>query len=163
MLHRLPPAAPAPTRRRQATATRVAAGLVALLVGCAVLAGCGDDDPAATPPAQSQGSQGSQSSQGGSPTPSQDGAEAPKVVDVTFEGDSVTPSGERVEVSTGQDVELHVTADAPGEIHVHSSPEQELSYDAGTSTVTIRGLTVPGTVEVESHQLDKVILQLQVR
>ena len=87
----------------------------------------------------------------------------PKVIDVKFTGDSVTPNGERVEVATGQDVELHVTADAPGEIHVHSDPEQELEYQKGETTVTIHGVDTPGTVDVESHSLDKVIVQLEVR
>ena len=91
------------------------------------------------------------------------GSVAPKVIEVTVQGDSITPNGERVEVATGQDVELKVTADAPGEIHVHSEPEQELTYDAGTSTQTITGIDTPGTVDVESHTLDKVIVQLEVR
>jgi len=86
-----------------------------------------------------------------------------KVIEVTFEGDSVSPNGERVEVSAGQDIELHVTADEAGEIHVHSSPEQELAYAAGESTVTIKGINQPGVVEVESHALDQVIIQLEVR
>lgn len=86
-----------------------------------------------------------------------------QVVEVTFEGDTVTPHGERVEVAVGQDIDLKVTADEPGEIHVHSSPEQELEYDAGESTVTITGIDQPGVVEVESHQLDQVIVQLEVR
>ena len=82
---------------------------------------------------------------------------------MTFDGDSVDPSGERVEVATGQDIELDVTADEAGEIHVHSSPEQELEYDEGESTVTIKGIDQPGIVEVESHSLDQVIVQLEVR
>lgn len=87
----------------------------------------------------------------------------PHVIEVTFEGESVTPNGERVEVAVGQEVELDVTADAPGTIHVHSTPEQELDYEAGTSTLTIEGIDKPGTVDVESHELDKVIVQLEVR
>lgn len=95
-------------------------------------------------------------------TPSGDGGD-PLVVEVTFEGDSVTPNGERIEVSTGQDVELEITAEEAGSIHVHSQPEQELEYPAGDSTQTIVGIDTPSTVEVESHSLDKVILQLEVR
>lgn len=86
----------------------------------------------------------------------------PVTVLVTFEGDTVDPSGDRVEVETGQPVELEITADAAGEIHVHSDPEQTLSYDAGSSTVEIEGIDQPGVVEVESHNLDKVIVQLEV-
>jgi hypothetical protein len=114
--------------------------LVLLLLAAPTLAGCGD----------SQGSEPGRSM-------------APKVIEVTFSGDSVTPNGDRVEVATGQEVRLEVTADAPGEIHVHSSPEQELAYSKGTSTVTIKGIDAPGTVDVESHALDKVIVQLEVR
>ncbi|WP_028643016.1 hypothetical protein [Nocardioides sp. URHA0020] len=100
---------------------------------------------------------------GDSDSPSDAGSSDPKVITVTFDGDAVTPSGERVEVASGQDIELDVTADKAGEIHVHSSPEQELEYEAGESTVTITGIDQPGTVDVESHTLDKVIVQLEVR
>jgi hypothetical protein len=91
------------------------------------------------------------------------GSLEPKVIEVTFQGDTVTPNGERVDVAKGQDIELDVTADKAGEIHVHSSPEQELEYKAGESTVTIKGIDQPGTVDVESHTLEKVIVQLEVR
>lgn len=99
----------------------------------------------------------------GSDDESPAGNSEPKVVEVTFEGDSVSPNGDRVEVERGQQVELEVTADEPGEIHVHSDPEQELEYAEGTTTVTIQGIDQPGTVDVESHNLDKVIVQLEVR
>jgi hypothetical protein len=86
----------------------------------------------------------------------------PVTVQVTFEGDTVEPNGQRVDVSTGQPVELEITADAAGEIHVHGDPEQTLSYDEGSSTVEIEGIEQPGVVDVESHDLDKIILQLEV-
>ncbi len=92
---------------------------------------------------------------GGAPT-------GPKTIDITFSGDSVTPNGEKVEVSVDQKIELHVTADAPGEIHVHSTPEQELAYDEGTTDLTLT-IDKPGLVDVESHTLEKTILQLQVQ
>jgi hypothetical protein len=110
---------------------------LALVLGFS-LAGCGDD-----------GGDGDDS--------------GPKTIDVTFKGDTVTPNGDRVEVEAGDDVTLDVTADKPGEIHVHSDPEQELEYDAGTTTLTIKDLDRPGVVEVESHSLDKVIVQLEVK
>lgn len=87
----------------------------------------------------------------------------PKVVEVTFDGSDVTPSGDRVEVAVGQPIELDITADVAGEVHVHSDPEQELEYEAGETTVTIAPISTPGVIEVESHDLDKVIVQLQVQ
>lgn len=98
-----------------------------------------------------------------SDTPSGDTSTDPKVVDVTFTGDSVSPNGERLDVAVGQEIDLKVTADKPGEIHVHTDPEQELAYDEGTSTVVIKPISQPGIIEVESHSLDRVILQLEVR
>lgn len=101
---------------------------------------------------------------GGSGTSAQDPADLPtKVIDVTFDGDHVTPNGQRYDVAVGQKIELDVTADKPGEIHVHSSPEQEFEYDAGSSTIDVKPIRTPGIVTVESHTLDKVLFQLQVK
>ena len=119
---------------------RILASATVLLLALVGLTACGDDD----------------STGGGS------GDTDPFVIDVTFEGDTVTPNGERVEISTGQSVDLEITADAPGEIHVHSDPEQTLEYDEGTSTVTIDAIDQPGVVDVESHNLEAVIVQLEV-
>jgi hypothetical protein len=90
------------------------------------------------------------------------GDTTPVSIDVTIDGDTVTPNGERVQVDTGQPIELHVTADEAGEIHVHSDPEQELEYDEGTSTVTIEPIDQPGVVDVEVHALEAVVVQLEV-
>ena len=83
-------------------------------------------------------------------------------MDITFKGDSVTPSGAKVEVKGGDPLKLHITADKAGEIHVHSSPEQHIEYAAGTTDKTLT-IDQPGVVDVESHSLDKLILQLTVR
>jgi hypothetical protein len=117
------------------------ASLAALLCVLAVSAGCGGDDDG----------------DGGS-----GGAQEAKVIEVTFDGDNVTPNGERIEVSTGQPITLEVTADAPGEIHVHSTPEQELEYAKGETTLKLTPIDQPGTVTVESHALEKTIVQLEV-
>jgi hypothetical protein len=128
---------PAGTRRRAALIVVLLAAL-----GVVGLSACGGGT--------------SQSGGGSAPT-------SPKFIKVTFSGESVTPNGERVDVSTGQPIQLEVTADRPGEIHVHSSPEQQLSYGKGTSTVIVKPIEAPGEVDVESHALDKVIVQLEVR
>ena len=122
---------------------RALATLAALTLTLGATAACGGDD---------------------SSSPSGSGSsDEPQVNEVTVDGDSVTPNGDRVEVQHGQPIELEVTADAPGEIHVHSEPEQELEYDKGTSTVEIEPIDAPGIVDVESHTLDKTIVQLEVR
>ena len=74
----------------------------------------------------------------------------------------MTPNGDRVEVKAGEPVTLEVTADVAGEIHVHSNPEQELEYAAGESSLSLT-IDQSGIVNVESHSLDKVIVQLEVQ
>ena len=90
-----------------------------------------------------------------------DGGKGNDPIEVTFAAGDVTPKGERVEVSTGT-VTFDVTADEPGTIHVHSSPEQEISYESGTHSYDVE-IDKPGVVEVESHDLDVVIVQLEVK
>lgn len=89
------------------------------------------------------------------------GTIGPTTIHVTFDGDSVTPNGERVEVGVDQKVVLEIDADRAGEIHVHSTPEQHIEYPAGHSTHTLT-IDKPGIVDVESHALDKTIVQLEV-
>jgi ABC-type glycerol-3-phosphate transport system substrate-binding protein len=86
-----------------------------------------------------------------------------KKISVTFKGDTTTPNGSDIDVSVGQSIELDVTADAPGEIHVHSPPEQEFEYDAGSSTIDLKPIEAPGRVTVESHTLEKTLFILVVR
>ena len=120
---------------------RTAAVLAILTCAVALLSGCGDDEPSNDP--------------GGTTTET-------KTIEITFSGDTVEPNGERVEVKVGQKIELEVKADEPGEIHVHSNPEQEFEYGAGTTTLTLDPIEEPGVVDVESHHLEKVIVQLEV-
>ena len=118
---------------------RIAPIAVALVLGLGALTACGDDEPAPSGSDQD-----------------------PVTIDITFDGDTVDPSGERVKVAVGQPVELVVTADAPGEIHVHTKPDdQEFEYEEGNATFTLT-VDKPGLVDVESHTLEKVIVQLEV-
>jgi hypothetical protein len=119
---------------------RVIAVLAVVLLGGATLSACGSDD--------SDGSTATQKT---------------KSIDITFEGNSVTPNGDRVDVAIGQPVEFVVKADAPGEIHVHSDPEQELEYSKGTTILKLPAFDRAGIIEVESHALEKTIVQLEVK
>ena len=85
----------------------------------------------------------------------------PVTIEITFEGGTVEPSGDRIEVAVDQPIELVVKADEGGEIHVHSTPEQEFEYSEGTTTLPLT-IDKPGVVDVESHDLDQVIVQLEV-
>ena len=117
---------------------RSVAILTTLLCTLALTAACGDDEKDAGT-----------------------GAGDTKVIDIAFADGSVSPNGDRVEVDKGQPVELVVKADEPGEIHVHSTPEQELEYGAGTTTLKL-SIDRPGVVDVEAHELEVTIVQLEV-
>lgn len=84
----------------------------------------------------------------------------PQRIELTFEG-SAAPATERVAVDAGEEVELVIKADEPGELHVHADPEQVLEYAAGTTVVKVT-IDQPGVVDVERHEPEALVLQLEV-
>lgn len=133
------------TRRRFPTLRRFTARFAPVLLVGLLLAGCGDD---AADPADDEGA-----------TPATTSVER---VSITVEDGSITPLGERVEIGVDEPLVLEIEADEPGELHVHSTPEQEISFEEGTSEHEIV-IDRPGVVEVETHDPSLVILQLEVR
>ncbi len=134
-------------------------GLIAAL--CLLVSACGSDEPSGSKePAKDRSS--------ATATPSEKASEKPAkkpsgtTINVTFKGDTVKPNGVEKKVKAGKPVTLHIVADKPGELHIHSSPEQEIEYAAGTSDKKLK-IDRPGIVEVESHNLDKLIVVLEVR
>jgi len=124
------------------------------LVAALGLAGCAEKaDPEAEPTPTPTTSE----SASGSPSPTED---AGQVVPITVEGGKVTPNGSTVEVDADEPVVLRITADEPGELHIHTSPEQEVAYTEGTGSHEIT-LGRPGVYEVESHDLHLVVVKLQ--
>ncbi len=83
-------------------------------------------------------------------------------IKITVQGDTVRPQGASIKVAAGKPIRLRIVADQPGELHLHSSPEQQFNYPAGTTTETFT-IDRPGVVELESHTLDRLVAQLEVR
>jgi hypothetical protein len=123
-------------------ARTVAAGILTLVTSLGV-AGCGSD-----------------TSDTSSKAPSTD-ASAQKL-DVAIKGKTITPTNKRIEVSKGKPLTITITSDRSGELHVHSSPEEELPFDKGTTTKKLT-FANPGVIEVEEHVSDTLIAQLEVR
>ena len=117
-----------------------------------LLAGCGGSDT------------GTVSS---SPNPSSDEFSADEVsdavVDIAVSNGTVTPQGDRVEMTVGQKVTLRIRSDADETIHVHSEPEQEFEIGKGDDIEKAFTIDTPGQIAVEAHHLDVTILQLVVR
>jgi plastocyanin len=134
---------------------RALAALTAVVVLVA-LSGCGSDDTASV---QGAGSDGSSTSPGsGSSADSSDSV----TIDITVKDGAVAPAGSKVKVKAGQPVHLRIDSDVADELHVHSSPEQHVEFEAGTTDKTLT-FEQPGVVDVEIHDLDKLVVQLEVR
>jgi hypothetical protein len=89
------------------------------------------------------------------------GTAASTDVDVTVDGDTVSPTNKQLEIGVGDTVTLHVTADRAGELHVHSSPEQELDFEKGETDLPIT-LDKPGSIDVEEHDSETLVLRILV-
>lgn len=143
---------------RHSSRVLLSVAVLGLVLG---LSSCGEDDETAAPATTSSPSPtASESTADTSPTASAEPEPEGTVIEITFADGTVTPSGERVEVEVGETITLAITADTPGELHAHTTEELTLEYPAGQSEQTLV-LEQPGVVEVESHDLDQVVVQLQ--
>jgi len=144
--------------------------LATLAVAALALAGCSSTDTSAEPQqtvseTPSSGATTSAPSQdpvspttSDTPTPTRD---AGTVIDISVNGDRVTPKGERVKATIGSPIILKITSDREGELHVHSTPEQELEYGVGKTSLRIV-VDKPGIIDIEDHIAEIVIVQLEV-
>jgi hypothetical protein len=147
---------------------RALATLAVLFCTIALVSGCGgsDDGDISTEPTSTEASSSEATPTdpaSGVPSEPIDTTRDVQQIEVTIVGDTVTPNGERVEVPVGEPVEFIVESDRPGEIHVHSTPEQKFEYIKGVTTLELDPIDRPGVVDVESHTLEKTIVQLEAR
>lgn len=134
----------------------IAALMLALLA-------CGSDDQSASDePASTKSTSSSAPSDTASSSPSAKPSPEGTTIEITFDGDQVEPDGVQRKVKAGEPIVFRIVADKPGELHVHSSPEEEIAYRAGTTKRTIT-IDQPGLVDVESHDLGKLVVKLEVR
>ena len=157
-----------PTGRRMAGL--VLGGLLAglALTGCtSAPAGTASPSPevtSATPSPSASVSASPGASDTSSPTPSETSAAGPVVIDVTIADGQVSPNGEKVDVEIGQTIVLNVTSDEHDEVHAHTDADGfELEVPAGKQVSGEFTIDSPGSYEVESHHLEKVIVILNVR
>jgi len=101
------------------------------------------------------------------PTPSPSATEAEPTaltIDIKIAGGKVSPNGEKIKVDVGQKVILNVDSDEDDEIHAHTGDEGfELEVKAGEPARGSFTLNSPGSFEIESHHLEKVIAILNAR
>jgi hypothetical protein len=107
---------------------------------------------------------GSETSPGASPSSaSASSSIAPLTIPITIAGGKITPNGEKITAALGQKIVLQVTSDEADEIHAHDGGDgYELEVPAGTPTTGEFTPGQPGSFEIESHHLEKVIVILNV-
>lgn len=141
-------------------------GTAALLV--ALLAACGADESATPQPstaptaADSAGSSPAGLSSDTAAPSAEPSEPAGPVVEVAIAGESVSPKGDRIDAKVGEPVTFIINSDRAGGLHVHSSPEQTPEFKEGTTTISVT-VDKPGLVDVEEHESDALIAQLEVR
>ncbi|GAA3556985.1 hypothetical protein GCM10022197_10200 [Microlunatus spumicola] len=120
--------------------------MAAAVATVGLTAACGGEAPAQTAPGASASS-----------------TLAPLTIPITIANGQVTPNGEKIDAALGQQVVLQVTSDEADEIHAHTGGDgYELEVPAGTPTTGEFTPSQPGSFEVESHHLGKVVVVLNV-
>ena len=137
------------------SSSRGGTAAAALLSLCLALAACGGAaaTPGATTPASTPSASASSSSDANA-----------VVIDITIANRQVTPNGQKLNVSRGQTVIMHVTSDMDDEIHAHTGGDgYELEVTAGKPATGSFVASDLGSFEIESHHLEKIIAILNVR
>jgi hypothetical protein len=128
-----------------------------LLVGC----GSSSDEPDPATPTPTESASGAPSGQSDSPDATQSPDRALQL-DVSIQGDQVSPNSEEVDLARGETMTFVVTSDRAGEMHVHAKPEQYLEFGVGTTRLDLV-IDTPGVVEVEDHETGNVVALIEVR
>jgi hypothetical protein len=156
-------------KRMGARAGRPNSALCGAVIVGLLLSGCTSDaEPQTASPSTAVGSPREPSSPASatpspveSPSPSADHA---LTININIRGGKTVPNGVKINVRVGQQVILDVMSDIDDQIHAHIGGEgYELPVRAGRparGSFTIDG---PGSFEVESHHLEKIIVILNAR
>ena len=145
-------------KARAKLAVAVAVGATAL----ATITGCSDTSDDSQPAADSPTPTSSPSTASSTAATPKEQDDTGTVIDVRIDGNEITPSGDRVEVRVGEPVTFLIRANRPGGLHVHSEPEQSFDFGSGKSIFKVV-IDRPGIVDVEEHEADRVVVQLEVR
>lgn len=138
--------------------SRARAGLVAGAVGLCLTFGACTTSPATGTSA------GPAAASRTAPSGPASASQSVLTINITIANGKVDPNGEKINVSVGQQVTLHVTSDQDDEIHAHTGGDgYELEVKAGQPSIGTFPIPSPGSFEVESHHLEKIIVILNAR
>lgn len=86
----------------------------------------------------------------------------PVTIAIALADGTVSPNGERVDLSLGQTFVLTITADHDDQVHVHGF-DTTIDVPAGATVVKELVADRVGRYEVESHNPALIIVVLQIR
>lgn len=144
-----------------ARAVAAAAAFAAVLSACSNTDGGTSSTPGRTE-APSSVTPSTATTPSASATPEEEHTDLGPLLTVTIDGQEVLPNADEIDLSTGEKVLITVDSDRAGELHVHSTPEQFIEFDAGTTQAKLV-LQTPGSVEVEDHDTGAVVALIEVR
>lgn len=84
-------------------------------------------------------------------------------IDVNIAGGQVTPTNAQLQGKVGEPIILQVNSDVADELHVHSVPDHTFPVEAKPNQRFQFTVDVPGNVEIELHDLNRVVASVQVR
>lgn len=84
-------------------------------------------------------------------------------IDVAIAGGNVTPTNAQLQGKVGEPIVLNVTSDVADELHVHSVPDHTFTVEAKPNQRFQFTVDVPGNVEIELHELNRVVASVQVQ
>ncbi|MGE2721863.1 hypothetical protein [Mycolicibacterium celeriflavum] len=130
----------------------ILAALTLLAAGCG---GSRNDETEASSPAES--------TVGAADMPDQQRPPDRLTIDVTIEGGNVDPTNAQIKGKVGEPIVIRVNSDAADELHVHSVPEHTFKVDPTPGQQFQFTVDVPGNVEIELHDLNRVVATVQVQ
>jgi hypothetical protein len=84
-------------------------------------------------------------------------------IDVSIAGGNVTPTNAQLQGKVGEPIILNVNSDVADELHVHSVPDHTFPVEAKPNQRFQFTVEVPGNVEIELHELNRVVASVQVQ
>lgn len=90
-------------------------------------------------------------------------APARLLIDVTIKSGEVNPTNQRLQGKVGEPIVVRVNSDAADELHVHSNLEHTFKIEPRNGQQFQFTVDVPGTVDIELHQLNRTIASVQVQ
>ncbi|MBO0679867.1 hypothetical protein JRC04_20560 [Mycolicibacterium sp. S2-37] len=139
--------------------------MLILTTAALLVAACGGSQNGGETSSDASPSAGSSQASTVSPSDMTDQQQPPNrlTIDVTIAGGQVTPTNARFQGRVGEPIVLRVTSDATDELHVHSVPDHTFPVEAKPNQQFQFTVEVPGNVEIELHDLHRVVASVQVQ